>query len=232
MRNCSPWPAAWKTSSAARAHEHSDGARPHASTHSPVSVRDDKRPLREALTAARDALAADVRERASQAIAAGIAELRGYRDARVVLLTLPFRSEWNALLLARNALSAGKIVAAPRVEPTTRMLRPFGIVDLARDIEAGYRGIPEPRAECAPIALETIDFVLTPGVAFDAAGRRLGYGGGYYDRLLPLLPARACRVAGAFEAQIIARVPAASHDIGVHFIVTERRRIDCVAQSA
>jgi len=60
-----------------------------------------------------------------------------------------------------------------------------------------------------------------PGVAFDREGRRLGYGGGYYDRLLPQLAARAVRVAGAFDLQLVARVPAAPHDVAVDAIVTE-----------
>jgi 5-formyltetrahydrofolate cyclo-ligase len=197
-----------------------------------VSLRDDKRALRERLVAQRDALGAEARAEASQAIARNIASLEGYGSARVVLLTLPFRSEWDALLVARHALAAGKIVVAPRVDPTARTLRPLRIVDLDRDVESGYRGIPEPRATCAAVALQTIDWVLTPGVGFDAAGRRLGYGGGYYDRLLPLLPRAASRVAGAFEVQLVDRVPAAPHDIGVDCIVTEQRIIDCARMPA
>ncbi|HEX2391275.1 MAG TPA: 5-formyltetrahydrofolate cyclo-ligase [Casimicrobiaceae bacterium] len=197
-----------------------------------MSLRDDKRALRERLVAQRDALGAEARAEASQAIARNIASLEGYGSARVVLLTLPFRSEWDALLVARHALAAGKIVVAPRVDPTARTLRPLRIVDLDRDVESGYRGIPEPCATCAAVALQTIDWVLTPGVGFDAAGRRLGYGGGYYDRLLPLLPRAASRVAGAFEVQLVDRVPAAPHDIGVDCIVTEQRIIDCARMPA
>jgi 5-formyltetrahydrofolate cyclo-ligase len=189
--------------------------------------RDEKRALRERVIAARDALAPAVRARASSAIAARIASLEAFRNARVVLLTLPFRSEWDARLLARRALAAGKIIAVPRVDAPARMLRALRIVDLDRDVEAGYRGIPEPRADCPAIALDTIEWTLVPGVAFDASGRRLGYGGGYYDRLLPLLANGAPRIAGAFEAQVIDRVPAAPHDVGVDGIVTERRVLDC-----
>jgi 5-formyltetrahydrofolate cyclo-ligase len=53
----------------------------------------------------------------------------------------------------------------------------------------------------------------------------MGYGGGYYDRLLPLLSPRAVRVAGAFEVQLVARVPAAPHDIAVDAILTESREL-------
>ena len=197
-----------------------------------MTLRDDKRALRERLVARRDAIDVEQRAAASQAIASRIVALAGYDRARVVLLTLPFRSEWNALLLARHALSAGKTVVAPRVDPAERMLRQLRIVDLDRDVEPGYRGIPEPRATCEAVSLQAIDWILTPGVAFDASGRRLGYGGGYYDRLLPLLPRTAPRVAGAFEVQVAERVPAAPHDIAVDCIVTEQRVIECARMPA
>ena len=197
-----------------------------------MTLRDDKRALRERLVARRDAIDVEQRAAASQAIASRIVALAGYDRARVVLLTLPFRSEWNALLLARHALSAGKTVVAPRVDPAARMLRLLRIVDLDRDVEPGYRGIPEPRATCEAVSLQAIDWILTPGVAFDASGRRLGYGGGYYDRLLPLLPRTAPRVAGAFEVQVAERVPAAPHDIAVDCIVTEQRVIECARMPA
>ena len=197
-----------------------------------MSLRDAKREMRDAAMAARDAIDPALRAHASQAITARIAALDTYRAARVVLLTLPFRSEWDETLLVRHAIEAGKTVAAPRVDRSARMLRPLQILDLDRDIEAGYRGIPEPRSHCAAIALETVDWVLVPGLAFDLSGRRLGYGGGYYDRLLPLLPSAAPRVAGAFEAQVISAVPAAPHDIAVDCIVTEQRMLDCARTPA
>jgi len=190
-----------------------------------VSPRERKRSLRDAILETRDALDPAWREEASAAIAARIGEDAFFHRARTVLLTLPFRSEWNAMRIVERALATGKTVGAPRVDTRARMLRALAIDDPARDIEAGYRGIPEPRAGCRAIALAHVDWVLVPGVAFDAAGRRLGYGGGYYDRLLPLLPATAPRVAGAFDAQIVDAVPAAAHDIGVDCVVTESRTL-------
>lgn len=197
-----------------------------------AEMRDAKRLLRERLMSARDALDPALRARASRAIAARIEALAAYRSARIVLLTLPFRSEWDATLLVRSALAAGKIVGVPRVDPTARMLQPLRILDPDADTEAGYRGIPEPRAHCPAVALETVEWTLVPGIAFDARGRRLGYGGGYYDRLLPLLPRGAARIAGAFEAQLIEDVPAAPHDVGVDCIVTEQRIVDCARSDA
>lgn len=196
-----------------------------------MSLRDDKQAVRAQVLALRDALTPQERAHASSIIADRIATMDGFRNARVVLLTLPYRSEWDATLVARHAIGAGKIVAAPRVDPSARMLRPLRIADVDSDIEAGYRGIPEPRAHAASVSPGSIDWVLVPGVAFDAAGCRLGYGGGYYDRLLPLVPRSAPRVAGAFDFQVLERVPSAPHDMGVDWIVTERRLLDCTSRT-
>lgn len=197
-----------------------------------MMLRERKRTLRDALIATRDAISPAVRAEASRAIAARITALDAYRRARVVLLTLPYRSEWDATLVARHALADGKIVAVPRVDVARRMLQPLRVRDLDVDVEAGYRGIPEPRDHCPTVAAEAIEWVLVPGVAFDADGRRLGYGGGYYDRLLPLLTPEAPRVAGAFDVQLVESVPAAPHDIGVDCIATELRLVACARTPA
>ena len=192
-----------------------------------MNLRERKRSLREAILARRDALDPAWREQASQAIAARIGAMENFATASAVLLTLPFRSEWNAMLVVARALEAGKIVVAPRVDVPTRMLRAYRIVDAARDIEQGYRGIPEPRAVCPEFALDRVDWVLVPGVAFDACGRRLGYGGGYYDRLLPFVAKTAPRIAGAFDMQVVDDVPMAPHDLAVDVVVTEQRTLAC-----
>ncbi|HYQ98885.1 MAG TPA: 5-formyltetrahydrofolate cyclo-ligase [Casimicrobiaceae bacterium] len=189
------------------------------------ALREAKFALRRQVLAARDSLAAEVRAAKAAAIAARIAALPSYARARTVLLTLPFRNEWDTRPLLESALATGKTVAMPRVNAARRMLELHAIVDPARDVAAGPQGIPEPRPECAQIAPLAIDWVLVPGVTFDRAGRRLGYGGGYYDRLLPLLPSPAPRIAGAFQLQIVERVPAGPHDIAVDAIVTEAETI-------
>jgi 5-formyltetrahydrofolate cyclo-ligase len=95
-----------------------------------MTLRDRKRTLRDAMMTARDAIAPALRADRSRAIAARIATLDAYRRARVVLLTLPFRSEWDATLVARHALADGKTVAVPRVDPQTRMLEPLRVRSL------------------------------------------------------------------------------------------------------
>jgi 5-formyltetrahydrofolate cyclo-ligase len=186
---------------------------------------DAKRELRARILRDRDATPAQDRATASASIAATLSLREDFASSGTVLLTLPFGSEWDTQSLLRAALARAKTVALPRVNRATRMLDVCAITRLEHDAAPGYRGIPEPGMHCALLDVATIDWVLVPGVAFDRDGHRIGYGGGYYDRLLPLLRADTRRIAGAFELQLVDRVPAAPHDVTVDAVVTEARSI-------
>jgi 5-formyltetrahydrofolate cyclo-ligase len=189
------------------------------------NLLDAKRELRTRILRDRDATPAEVRATASASIAATLSMREEFASSRTVLLTLPFGSEWDTRALLEAALARAKTVALPRVNLETGMLDICAITRLEHDAAPGYRGIPEPSAHCELLDVASIDWVLVPGVAFDRDGHRIGYGGGYYDRLLPLLRADAHRVAGAFELQLVDQVPAASHDVAVDAVVTEARSI-------
>lgn len=189
------------------------------------ALHEAKRAMRTRIINARDALAPQAREAATVAIAARAREMSSFRRARCVLLTLPFRSEWDTRALFAAALADGKTVALPRVDGASRMLDLHAVRDVERDTAPGYRGIPEPDRRSPRVAIEDIDWVLVPGVGFDLRGRRLGYGGGYYDRLLALVRHEVARVAGAFDLQVVTQVPSAPHDLVVDVIVTETRML-------
>ncbi len=189
-----------------------------------AKLHDAKQRARDEVLARRAALSPPAREAASRAIVAAIVASAEFGSARFVLLTMPFRGEWDTLPLVRAALAADKVVVLPRVDTVTRMLRLHGVDDPQRDLEPGFAGIAEPRANLRAIREEAIDWVLVPGLAFDAQGRRLGYGGGYYDRLLPRLRPLAFRAAGAFDEQVVDAVPVAPHDARIHALYTPTRR--------
>ena len=195
-----------------------------------AALREAKRALRAQMLATRDALDEGARAAASRAIVARIAALPSFATARCVLVTFPFASEWDTRPLALAALKSGKTLVVPRVNNASRMLELHVVADIERDVTPGYRGIPEPLPTLPQIAAAAIDWVLVPGVAFGPEGSRLGYGGGYYDRLMITLQPGAARIAGAFEAQIVAHIPAASHDLRVDLIVTESRILMASAQ--
>lgn len=202
---------------------------PQDRTAAPVGapLREAKQAMRTAVAAARDALDPGWRARASAALVERIAALSTYAAARTVLLTAPFRTEWDAGPLIARSLAAGKTVVLPRVDEGSRMLELKRVADPERDIVAGYRGLPEPDARCERVAASSIDWVLVPGIAFDRSGGRLGYGGGYYDRTLAALRARGGPLVAIGIAYACGLLPPEvhlpePHDMALDEIVTEK----------
>ena len=191
-----------------------------------MTAADEKRQLRRRIIALRDGLDPEARKASSAAVCRGVAESPEFAQARTVLLFASFGSEVDTSDLLREALRQGKRLVLPRVEPETRRLELREARSLDADLAPGTWGIPEPVADrCREVALESVDFVLVPGVAFDRELRRLGYGGGYYDRILADTAGRAA-IAVCFAMQIVERVPADQHDMRVPVLITETERME------
>lgn len=162
----------------------------------------------------------EARREKSRKIEEKLFSLPEFQSAGAVMLFASFRSEVETDSIIRRALGAGKRVILPKVRGTELAL--FEIRDFRTDVAPGAWGIPEP-AESLPVQLNDIDCIIVPGAAFDERGNRLGYGAGFYDKLLPAF-AKAT-VALAFEEQIVSAVPADPHDVPIKLIVTEKRII-------
>jgi 5-formyltetrahydrofolate cyclo-ligase len=180
--------------------------------------------------ARRQALAqADARRTAERAVAEHLLAWTPWRRARVALVYLAFGSELDPLAGGlRPGLLAGDTGAdAPAQRPllaTTRTPDGGGLQVHALEPDALERhrlGFLQPRADAPAMPLERIDLVLVPGLCFDRRGARLGYGRGYYDRLLPLLPAHAVTIGVVHDALVAPRVPREPHDALVRFLVSE-----------
>ncbi len=188
-----------------------------------------KQSLRQRIIAAREKLPAPERLRLSRAVIGSVCELPAYRQAQTVLGYLNFGAELAAELWVRQALTDGKRVLLPRVNRASKHLDLYKVLDLQRDVAPGLWGIREPVVErCTKEdALGTVDLILLPGVAFTREGARLGYGGGFYDKLLAHMPHRPALVAGAFALQVVRDIPQESTDRKVEWLVTEDETIRC-----
>ncbi len=182
-----------------------------------------KRTLRQRIIALRDGLSEGQRRSHSGRICAAILELGAYREARMVAAYMSIGSEPETRALAQHALTSGKGLALPRINRGKDGLELYEVRDLAADLKPGVWGIPEPDpGRCRPVAdLGELGFILVPGVAFGREGERLGYGKGYYDRLLRQVGSGIPRVAGAFSLQVIPGVPMEPADEWIDLVVTE-----------
>ena len=165
----------------------------------------------------------------SDAIVRNILRSDLYGSAGTLMAFLPIQAEPDLSALCRAALKAGKTLCLPRVDWTAGTMAAVRVVDLDGGLIAGKMGILEP-AGGEVVRPSDLDLILVPGLAFDEQGRRLGRGGGHYDRFLGGL--LSARVGVAFEVQLAPEVPAGPRDEPVHAIVTERRIIQAGAGRA
>ena len=187
-------------------------------------TRDDaelKSAIRRAALEARSALA-DAPARAAQ-IARRLRGLDAYRRARTICWYIGIRDEVPTLAMVDQAVRDGRSAAAPwRAGERLELFSIGGRADLAPASFSLLEPAPAVRADPARrVEPEAIDLFVVPGVAFDRHGGRLGYGRGYYDRLLALARPDAAIVGLAYEAQVVERVPTEPHDVPMGAVVTE-----------
>jgi 5-formyltetrahydrofolate cyclo-ligase len=171
-------------------------------------------------------LAVDPAERAAQdaALAARFLTLPDLERARAVLLfASAFPEEVDTGPMLRHVRECGKRLICPRVDRRERCLKLFEVDDPIADLVPGTLGIPEPHPTCRSVEPDQVDWVLVPGLAFDASCHRLGRGAGHYDRLLPTLRPGVPRWALIFEQQWVAEVPVEPHDVRLDGVASPSR---------
>jgi 5-formyltetrahydrofolate cyclo-ligase len=189
-----------------------------------ISTQFAKKELRAKVQAHLRLLALPEREAAAAQAGALLRDQPVWRQARSVLLFAPLPDELDVWPLLAAALSGRKTVALPRFDPETNGYVACQVQNLVSDVKIGHFGIREPGGHCPQIALNRLDFILVPGVAFDLQGRRLGRGKGFFDRLLAAARGTTCGVA--FDEQIVREIPVAPHDVRVNRILTPTRWIE------
>ncbi|BET58714.1 MULTISPECIES: 5-formyltetrahydrofolate cyclo-ligase [Geobacter] len=181
-----------------------------------------KRALRQSMLALRRSLAPAEVRRASEAIQRSFADSDGFRKSRVVALYAPIRGEVDTGDVLRLALDQGKTVLLPAV--CGDELRFIEVTDPA-GLRSGSFGIPEPCLTGKAVAPDCADIIVVPGVAFDLAGRRIGYGKGFYDRALHHLEKTGRLVGFCYDFQLVDEIRGEPHDVALDLIVTEKRII-------
>lgn len=197
----------------------------------------------------REALTEQERIRYSGEIMKSLTALACYKEAETVLAYVNYRSEVETLSLLEQALSEKKAVFVPRVEG--KEMEFYQITGLDQ-LASGYRGILEPVTDSALpdylahkctvrqasfVPAEKIPHILLcmPGTAFDRARRRIGYGGGFYDRYLEKLSRlkdqsriHLTTAALAYSCQVWDEIPTQPHDKRPDFLLTQQY---CIGES-
>lgn len=159
----------------------------------------------------------------SRRITNHLLSLDEYQAAGTILFYVDVRDEVRTQEVLASAVRSDKQIVVPYC--VENQLKLFSLASMD-EMEAGAYRIPEPRAELRSlpekrVAVEQLDLILVPGLAFDRQGGRIGYGKGYYDRLLAAARRDTLLVALAFDCQIFDGVPMQSHDIYMDAVITE-----------
>jgi 5-formyltetrahydrofolate cyclo-ligase len=193
-------------------------------TEAPVdAVSQEKSELRRAAAARRDAMPAQSRKVAAEAIAARAFPVK-IGPGTIVSGFMPLKSEINPLPLMRKLVEDGVQLALPVVAGRGKPLI-MRVWRWGEPLDAGVWGIREPKPDAAEVAP---DILLVPLLAFDRSGHRIGYGAGYYDMTIAQMRARKSitAIGLAFAAQEVPHVPRTSFDAPLDLVLTEKHTID------
>jgi len=199
-------------------------------------LTEDKRALRREMGARRAALPESERRARSEAASArllGLPELASLgagERPRTIAGYVAAKGEIDPAPALATAAAAGAVVALPRVDPAGQRLR-FHRADFRPllperfgPLVPGAFGLLEPAATAPEVPIEDLDVVIVPGLAFDSQGRRVGFGGGFYDRTFG--DRRGAPLVGlAHDFQIVPRCPAGDGDVPVDVVVTDAREL-------
>lgn len=174
----------------------------------------DKKELRRMIREKKRAMTAAEIETASARLAEIFYQTQQYKDASVIYGYLPYNQEVRTVPILEQALREGKRIAVPKIYGDT--MRFIYLEDLSK-VEEGFSGIPEPVAD-GPVAEDPNALVLMPGLAFDAKGNRMGYGGGFYDKFLAREPNHPT-VALCYSFQMVDTIPSEEYDIPVDCVL-------------
>ena len=176
----------------------------------------DKSALRREMSARKRALSeAEIAAR-SAVLAEKLCHAPQYLSAKALYIYLSFNQEVRTKPIIERAWAEGKRVAVPKVFGDE--LR-FIWLERFDQLTAGFFGIEEPAAD-GPVADDPAALIVLPGLAFDREGRRLGYGGGFYDRYLRAHPGHPT-LALCYDFQLLPHLDAEAHDIPADAVLTD-----------
>ena len=179
-----------------------------------------KEEIRRKIKSRRDELQTYEVLKRSNEIIANLKKLPEFKEATNIACYISFNNEVYTHGLIKEYVNK-KRVFVPVIDRERKEIILSHLKDW-KELSSGAYGILEPRKEFLRIGrYGDIQLIIVPGIAFDEKGNRIGYGGGYFDRLLKKLKAK--KVALAYDFQILKEIPNEEHDVRMDVIVSEKR---------
>lgn len=188
-------------------------------------ISDEKKTLRKELLQKREALSDEFIKNTSDHIFDKIKKLECYKKAQTVMVYVSYNKELNTHEFIKEMIAEGKTVVTPTCIANNEMK-----LCVTKTFPEGFSrsklGIMEIKDENAEtVSPKELDLIITPGLAYTLEGKRLGYGGGYYDRLFERISDECIKVCPSYDDFLVDNIPTDFHDVPVDIIVTESKTI-------
>ncbi len=183
-----------------------------------------KKEIRKRMINLRNEIEPFLKNQKDQKIMLNFTEFLNLKKIKSVLLYASYGSEVDTWKIFYFCQENSIKTAFPKVVERGKALELYWVNNLEQ-LSPGYKSILEPERG-TKASIEEIEVIVVPGIAFDIYCYRIGYGGGFYDRLL--LYKKGLAIGLAYEEQIIDRIPTEPFDKRIDLIITDERMISCV----
>jgi len=186
----------------------------------------EKKALRTKLLAQRETYTKEQIDEISLAIFDKVKRLKSFQNAKTVMMYVSFGKELNTIPFLLECISLGKRVATPICIPQDHTM----ILAETKNYPQGFvptkMGIMEIAKDTAvAIDPKELDLIIVPGLAFTLSGDRIGYGGGYYDRLFEKIGDQTILLAPTFDDFIVPSLPTGRFDRKVDILISEKKSV-------
>ncbi|MCS7151427.1 MAG: 5-formyltetrahydrofolate cyclo-ligase [Endomicrobia bacterium] len=187
-----------------------------------ISDLKEKQILRDKFLKMRLSMSIEEVKNKSRKVVENLISIDFFKKAENILLYYPFKNEVDILCLL--SMFTYKKFYFPVIDFENKKLK---AKEYSGSFYENKYGIKEPAGELETFEINSLDFLVIPGIVFDKEGYRIGYGGGYYDKVLKSFSKITCGVC--FDEQIVEKLPCSEeHDAKVSYIVSDKRIINLI----
>lgn len=190
-----------------------------------INLKEEKSLLRARLLKKRNELSEEYIKQSSLVMFEKIRSLDCYKNAKCIMVYVRYQNEIHTHPFILDMIRDGKKVLTPICNKDHSMTLAV-TEEFPKGFEPTKMGILEiPKEKAVPADEREIDIIITPGLAFTPDGARLGYGGGYYDRLFEKVREDCLKICPCFDGFIIEEIPTGYFDVSVDMIISEKKSI-------
>ena len=183
----------------------------------------DKKSLRKIMREKRGEMDKIEKQKLDRNLRKKLFETEEYKKSKIVFIYVSTEEEINTIEIIKQLFIDGKVVAVPKIM-SDKTMKALKIESFDELLEVGSFGILEPSEDAEDLS-ELVDLTIVPGLAFDSENKRLGYGGGFYDRFFEEYK-NSFKVSLCYDYQFVTTVYPCEYDVSVEMIISNNHIVN------